>query len=367
MALSTFMQQARCIVPTGATRTRYAETPQYAEGLYDLGQNLYAWLVPNGSWGESNAGLIIGDGESLLVDTLWDVPYTRTMLKAMESVPGAMPLTYVVNTHADGDHFWGNQLVTGADIITSQASLDEMMTTRPASLILLGKVGRTLSALRLFQADKVGHWFQGMVKPYDFSSITHTPARRTFTGALPLTVGKRRVELIEVGPAHTQGDLMVHVPDAKTLYAADIVFIGSTPVQWAGPIENYLAALERILALDVDVIVPGHGPLTDKEGVRAVQAYWEFMRARLRQSFDAGLSAPTAARAAVLNDEFARQPFAAWNSPERIMVSAHTQYRHWRGEHRHPKVPELLNILRLQALLAHDLPNAQPAIMRKRD
>lgn len=43
---------------------RYAETPLYVEGLYDLGQRLYAWLVPNGSWGEANAGLILGDDES---------------------------------------------------------------------------------------------------------------------------------------------------------------------------------------------------------------------------------------------------------------------------------------------------------------
>ena len=98
---------------TGAERTRYGEIPKYAEGLYDLGHELYAWLVPNGSWGESNAGLIVGAGQSLLVDTLWDVKYTRSMLDAMQPLLESDPLTYVVNTHADGDHFWGNQLVAG--------------------------------------------------------------------------------------------------------------------------------------------------------------------------------------------------------------------------------------------------------------
>jgi cyclase len=118
--------------------------------------------------------------------------------------------------------------------------------------------------------------------------------------------------------------------------------------------------------LDVDLIVPGHGPLTDKDGARAVQAYWEFMQAQLRQSFDAGLSASAAARAAVLNAEFAHQPFAEWNSPERVMVSAHTQYRHWRGQSKPPTTLQLLNIMRQQALLAYALPNAQPAVMRNR-
>ncbi len=58
-----------CITPSGAQKTRFGETPQYTEGLYDLNHRLYAWLVPNGSWGESNAGLIVGNGELLLVDT----------------------------------------------------------------------------------------------------------------------------------------------------------------------------------------------------------------------------------------------------------------------------------------------------------
>ena len=51
-------------------RTRFQEVPSYEEVLYDLGNEVYAWMVPNGSWGESNAGLMIGDGESFLIDTL---------------------------------------------------------------------------------------------------------------------------------------------------------------------------------------------------------------------------------------------------------------------------------------------------------
>lgn len=360
------MQRGRCIAPTGAKLTRYQETPLYAEGLYDLGQNLYAWMVPNGSWGEANAGLIVGKDEALLVDTLWDIPYSQAMLQAIKNVPGMPPLKYVVNTHADGDHFWGNQLVTDADIITSQASLDEMRVTRPGSLLLLGRVGSLLSALPFSGTKKAGYWFQNMVKPYNFQSVTQTLAKRAFTGSLTLTVGGRRVDLIEVGPAHTRGDLLVHVPDARMVYSADIVFIGSTPVMWAGPIENYLAALKRILSMDIDLVVPGHGPLTNKEGVLAVMGYWEFMREQLRKHFDANHSAEAAARAIVHSDEFARQPFASWNSPERIMVSAHTQYRHWRNQHYHPAVPELLTIMYRQALLGSELPNAQPAIMRKK-
>lgn len=359
------MDNLACIAATGSKLTRFREVPLYSEGLYDLNDRLYAWMVPNGSWGESNAGLIIGNGESLLVDTLWDLKYTRAMLEAMRPLTDASPIKYLINTHADGDHFWGNELVTGAEIITSKAGYEELLTVKPKSMIMLGRAGKLFSTLRLFGAGQVGHWFQNMVAPYDFAEVHHTPATRTFSGGLKLDVGGRAVQLIEVGPAHTQGDLMVYVPDAKTMYSGDVVFAGSTPITWTGHVDDWLGILDRILAMDVDMIVPGHGPVTDKDGVRQVKAYWEYVKAKARKRYEAGMSARDAAYDIVLSDDFAGQPFAGWNSPERMMTNVHMIYRYWRGRTDHPKVPELMNLMRKQALLAHRLPDGQPAIMRK--
>ena len=55
----------------------------YERGLHELGDGCLAYLQPDGSWGWSNAGLVVGDGASLLVDTLFDLPLTRRMLDAM--------------------------------------------------------------------------------------------------------------------------------------------------------------------------------------------------------------------------------------------------------------------------------------------
>lgn len=348
------------------SHTRYHDTPHYAEGLHDLSNQVYAWMVPNGSWGESNAGLIVGQGESLLVDTLWDIPCTRAMLDAMRPIVEAAPIRCVVNTHADGDHWWGNALVRQARILTSRASLEEMKTAQPLSMVLLGQLGRLLSVVNVWGADQVGHWFQNMVAPYNFRAVTCVPATDTFEGHLTLQIGGREVRLIQAGPAHTQGDLIVHVPDARVLYAADIVFFESTPVMWAGPVENWLAALDMILDMDVETIVPGHGPLTDKRGVQQVKAYWEYVTAEVRRRYEAGLSAQQAARQIALSADFARQPFARWDSPERIMTNAHTLYGHWQGKPRPFSPPQIVNLLRKQALLANELPDAPPAVMRKR-
>lgn len=354
-----------CIALTGATATRYGERPAYAEGLYEVGRNVYAWMIPNGSWGESNAGLVVGEDVALLIDTLWDVPKTRAMLDAMQPVLDGVPLDLLVNTHADGDHFWGNQLLADADSITSQRALEEMRHHRPRAMLAFERLGRFLARLPGRRLRAAGRYFQAMCAPYDFASVTCTPARRSFSGTLDLDIGGRLVRLIEVGPAHTQGDLIVHVPDAKLVFAADIVFVGSTPVMWAGPLANWLDALGLILSLDADVIVPGHGPVTDKAGVRQVRAYWQYIADAARERFEAGASAVQAAHDIVTGAAFGEQPFASWDSPERIMTNVHMLYREFAGRTAPMGLAAKIILMARQAALADALPDASPAVMHQ--
>ena len=59
-----------------SARSLHGAPARYAAGLQELGEDVWAWLQPNGGLGESNAGLVRGEGESLLVDTLWDLRLT---------------------------------------------------------------------------------------------------------------------------------------------------------------------------------------------------------------------------------------------------------------------------------------------------
>ncbi len=104
-------------------------TVTYAKGLHDLGNGCYAWLQPDGGWGLSNSGLVTGSGASLLIDTLYDLTSTREMLDGIAILTDRNPIATVVNTHSDGDHYFGNQLVAGGgvQIIASQAAA-ELMT-----------------------------------------------------------------------------------------------------------------------------------------------------------------------------------------------------------------------------------------------
>ncbi|HTO53554.1 MAG TPA: MBL fold metallo-hydrolase [Myxococcota bacterium] len=293
------------------------DTP-FTKGLHDLGRGCFAWLQPDGGWGWSNAGLVTDSGESLLVDTLFDLRLTAEMLAAMrKQVPAAARIATLVNTHANGDHCYGNQLVAGARIVASRASAEEMDELPPAAM---ARVIENAAAL-----GPAGEYFKRVFAPFDFRGIAYTPPTETFDGELRLRVGAKEVVLFEVGPAHTRGDILVWVPEDRVVFTGDILFIGGTPIIWQGPVSNWIAACEKIAALDAAVVVPGHGPLTDAKGALAVRDYLVHIRDRARECFDAGLAPADAARALPLG------PFARWGEAERIAVNVHALYREWSG------------------------------------
>jgi cyclase len=97
-------------------------------------------------------------------------------------------------------------------------------------------------------------------------------------------------------------------------------------VIWAGPVANWIKACDRMLGWDIETVVPGHGPITDKTGVRAMKRYLEYVRDEAKKRFDAGLSYEAAAR------DISLAPFAEWTDPERIVVNVHALYREFRHD-----------------------------------
>jgi len=295
-------------------------TPRFAytRGLHELGNGCFAFLQPDGGWGWSNAGLVTDAGASLLVDTLFDLTLTREMLAAMRrATPAAARIGALVNTHANGDHCYGNVLVRGAEIIASKAAAEEMAEVPPALM------QRLLESAE--QLGPAGAFFRRVFGAFDFQGIEPALPTRTFERELTLPVGGKSVRLLEVGPAHTRGDVLVHSPGDRIVFTGDILFIEGTPIVWEGPVANWVRACERIEAMDVDVVVPGHGPITDRGGARRVREYLAFVQGAARERFDAGLSARDAAHDIELG------AYADWRDAERLAVNVETVYRELRG------------------------------------
>jgi len=286
----------------------------YERGLHELGDGLYAYLQPDGGWGWSNAGLVTADGTSLLVDTLFDLTLTRDMLAAMQPVTDRSPIGQAFNTHGNGDHWFGNALLPDGIPIVASAGAIEDMRAAPAAAVNL-----------LFNELDLGPEFEAFaehaMRRFDFASVTERLPTESFEGRHELRVGDRGVHLIELGPAHTHGDAIAHVPDTNVVFTGDLLFIEGTPIIWAGPVANWLRACEEIIGLGARVIVPGHGPVTDESGVRDVQRYLMYVRDQAAQRFEAGMDETAAA------DDIDLSDFRDWGDPERIAVNVATIYR----------------------------------------
>jgi cyclase len=319
-------------------------TVAYTRGLHEVGAGVWAYLQPDGGWGWSNAGLITDDGASLLVDTLFDLRLTADMLDEMRGVtPAANRIGTVVNTHSNGDHCYGNALVADADIVASARCADEMADMTPSAM-----AGVMRSAPSLGPA---GAFLARIFAPFSFEGITLSLPTTTFSGRLELRVGDRAVTLLEVGPAHTGGDVVVHLPDSGIVFTGDILFHGGHPIVWAGPVTNWIAACDRILELRPTVVVPGHGPLATPAAIGDLKAYFELLSAEAKTRYDEGMSPLDAARDIDLSD------YAEWGEPERVVANVHALYADFGGGPR----PDVLTVMGEMASLA-GLPGQVPPV-----
>ena len=306
---------------------------QYTKGLHDLGNGCYAWLLPDGTWGYSNAGLVTDGGEALLVDTLFDLKLTREMLDGIKPVLGTTAnIGTLVNTHANGDHTFGNQLVTGARIIASRGCAEEMALRPPEEFRHMMHNWRDLGEAGAFMHEMMGSRF-------DFDGIVYTPPTETFERDLTLHVGAKEVRLVNVGPAHTRGDVLAYVPADRTVFTGDILFVGGHPAVWAGPVSNWIKACDLMLSWDVETVVPGHGPITDKSGVRALKHYLEYLSVETRKRFDAGMPDDEAAR------DINFDAFRDWTDGERIFINVNALYREYTKDTARPDVPRIFGLM----------------------
>ncbi|MEU6488249.1 MBL fold metallo-hydrolase [Streptomyces sp. NPDC046887] len=306
-----------------------------------IAPGVYVWQPDGGAaWGLANCGVIRAGGEALIVDTPYTPALTDAFLAAAREVIGAgTPLNRVVVTHANGDHTWGSQQLPGAEIIATQAAL-EHQCVEPTP-------GQLHALVHDSDPDQpLGWYFRRHFGAFDFSGITVLPPTTTFTGRHELTVGGTPVVLYEAGPAHTVGDLFVHLPEQRVVFAGDLVFAGDHPSHWAGPLELISAACRRILDLEPEWIVPGHGPLLTPDGLREHLGYLDDLAAQARLLHGQGRSAPEAARLLIAEDRY-----PGLGLPERLAISLSTEFRHLDGNR---TVPELLLPMEHAARIARD-------------
>lgn len=306
---------------TAATASTLHGLPEaFGGGLHEVAPGTFAWLQPNGDWGESNAGLIVGDGAAALVDTAWDLPRTRTLL---DDVRGATdhPLTHLLLTHTDGDHVFGAQLVPEAQMWCTAAAAAELAHEDPAGLHRSWLGARLLARAAVGAPRQFGRYVDWMLGPFDLRGIRVRQPDHTFTAQQEVEIGGRTAILSPLGPAHTAGDATVYLPDEQVLFAGDLLFVGVTPNGWAGDLAQWRRALDEIGQLAPRTIVPGHGPISGVDEIALLDRYWAWITDAATKLLAAGHSVDETAYRLVTSDEFAASPWGSWACPERTVCN----------------------------------------------
>ncbi len=165
-----------------------------------------------------------------------------------------------------------------------------------------------------------------MQEDYDFRGLNPTFPTTLFDDGHVLDLDGTEVRCMYVGPCRHIGDTIVHVRNEGVLFAGDVVFRQCTPTGWSGSYRRWLEALDRIIELDPEVIVPGHGPLCGVEGAMEMKAYLEYVYEEAQRCFEQGLTPLEAAK----RIEFG--PYAEWRGPERLYLNVLNAYREFRNE-----------------------------------
>ena len=282
--------------------------------LRQLADGVYACEQEDRGLGWSNSGLVAA-GDGLVVDTLYDLRLTQQMVDLYATVR-TEPVGRLVNTHHNGDHCWGNQLFPGASIIAHRGCATRFADFTPQQAEAI----RTLADPPEHLSDLCRE-----LAPFDFSGVELTPPTDVVDGDVTLDLAHMRVDVLYVGPAHTEGDLVVHVPDAGVVFAGDVFFHRCTPIGWEGSTDRWIAALLHIEALEPEWVVPGHGPVCGVDGVRDMRSYVEYVQREARVHWAAGRTPLDACRRIELG------PYATWTDPARLAANVHRVYRECAG------------------------------------
>jgi glyoxylase-like metal-dependent hydrolase (beta-lactamase superfamily II) len=241
-----------------------------------------------------NIGIVTGDNAVLVIDTAMGAENGRRVLSEARRIAGDRKL-FLTTTHFHPEHAFGAQpFQRDATYVANSAQAQELADKGTEYVEMFSGFGPVLAEL--------------------LADVELVAPEITYAGEeARLDLGGTAVELLYYGPAHTRGDQLVFLPEERILFAGDLVenrFLPIFPDEDAIG-SRWLGLLDRIEALDPDVVVPGHGAIGDVGLVEELRAYLLAVRERVG-ALDAEGHALEAIEAAV--DEEMRSRYAGWDN-----------------------------------------------------
>lgn len=247
-----------------------------------------AWAAVATSSGAcvSNAGIVDLGDSTLVFDTFMTPEAATDLHEAARALTGRRA-SLVVNSHHHSDHMRGNQVFDGADIIATARSIELMAESAPPDLevyaqelkdqirwlndrLLTSEDPRDRQELQLAQA---------MVERAlaSVATLSITLPTRTYDGSLVIDGTERTAHLMSYGAGHTDSDTFLHLPDCGVVFAGDLLFVERHPWAGDGNPDAWIDTLDRMEALDIGPMVPGHGTVTTFAYAQVLAKYLTFV------------------------------------------------------------------------------------------
>ena len=222
--------------------------------------------------GVCNRGIIAAEGSVVVIDSGIS-PAEALPLREAAQQKTASGNIILFNTHEHLDHTFGNE-VFQQDTIIAQAAVRNVLATNGAKQLADIKQNPQM-------AEKIG-------------DIHITLPNVVFDQQLSLFAGPTEIQLIRVGPAHSQGDAIAWLPQQRILFAGDMLFNTLVPAMPPGGNSlQWIHSLTYIESLGAEHVIPGHGPIEPPEALGALKNWLKTARSRVAALLDTGADRET--------------------------------------------------------------------------
>jgi len=230
----------------------FASIAWAAPQVTPIGSDLYAYISDNDA--SANSTFLVASKGILIVDTGLNVTEGDRLLREIRKI-SPLPVLYVINTHYHPDHQGGNSVVGPSATVVSTDFTRE----------------RTLA---MMQSEPQFHF---------------APAELTFQQKLTIHLDPYSVEIYFPGKAHTSGDALVYFPQQRAISMGDLFLNRSSPAMDQGSAENWIKALDQVLARPLDKVVPGHFELGTKVDLQRFRDYLSDLFTQIRRLYQRGV------------------------------------------------------------------------------
>jgi len=298
MSFPTGMMRTISVVAFAALFASSIFAQQRNFDLVRLSDDAYAAIALPGGDAAANAGFVITDKWVCVFDSHLTAEAAKELIGEIRKLT-QLPIRYLVNSHYHADHSHGNQAFPeNVELISSHAAwqgqlnkdlpqLQRYQQLLPEQIERLRKeLNAPASAMR---ADEIRQELQQREQFLSrIRGLEIVLAGITFDRTLSLRTLNREVQLLFLGRGHTDGDIVMWLPEERILFAGDLVSNGALPNLMDGFSKDWIDTLAAINKMKPEVIIPGHGPTSDDAMVSTLRDYLQDLRKTVKSGMDKG-------------------------------------------------------------------------------